>query len=44
MRACHARPREEVPDAAAWLEVRDERAGAGAPLGGGQAASGGGCR
>jgi len=31
VRACHMRPREEVPDAAAWLEVRDERAGAGAP-------------
>lgn len=31
VRACHVRPREEVPDAAAWLEVRDERAGADAP-------------
>lgn len=31
VRACHVRPREEVPDAAAWIEVRDERAGAGAP-------------
>lgn len=31
VRACHVRPREEVPDAAAWMEVLDERAGAGAP-------------
>ena len=25
LRACHARPPDEVPDAAAWLEVTDER-------------------
>jgi hypothetical protein len=31
VRACHVRPREEVPDAAAWIEVRDERAGQAAP-------------
>lgn len=31
VRACHARPRDEVPDAAAWIEVRDERAGPDAP-------------
>lgn len=28
LRACHARPADEVPDAAAWLEVSDERGGA----------------
>ena len=28
LRACHARPPDEVPDAAAWLEITDERAGA----------------
>lgn len=27
LRACHGRPADEVPDAAAWLEVRDERGG-----------------
>ena len=25
VRACHARPADEVPDAAAWLEVTDSR-------------------
>ncbi|UPY38140.1 DUF2155 domain-containing protein [Sediminicoccus sp. KRV36] len=29
LRACHARPPDEVPDAAAWLEVTDDRGGAG---------------
>ena len=29
VRACHARPPEEVPDAAAWLEISDSRAPAG---------------
>jgi hypothetical protein len=28
LRACHSRPPDEVPDAAAWLEVTDERVGA----------------
>lgn len=31
LRACHARPADEVPDAAAWMEVTDERSPAGAP-------------
>ncbi len=31
VRACHGRPSEEVPDAAAWMEITDERAGADAP-------------
>ncbi len=31
VRACHVRPREEVPDAAAWIEVRDDRAAPGSP-------------
>ena len=26
LRACHARPAEEVPDAAAWMEITDSRA------------------
>jgi hypothetical protein len=26
VRACHARPPDEVPDAAAWLEITDSRA------------------
>ena len=30
LRACHARPPDEVPDAAAWLEVTDERSAPGA--------------
>jgi hypothetical protein len=29
VRACNARPADEVPDAAAWLEVRDTRNDAG---------------
>ena len=29
LRACHTRPPDEVPDAAAWLEVSDERGGGG---------------
>ncbi len=29
LRACHARPPDEVPDAAAWLEVSDDRNPAG---------------
>jgi hypothetical protein len=31
VRACHARPPEEVPDAAAWMEITDSRAPAGGP-------------
>ncbi|GGG33629.1 hypothetical protein GCM10010964_21930 [Caldovatus sediminis] len=31
VRACHARPPEEVPDAAAWMEIADSRAPAGSP-------------
>jgi hypothetical protein len=31
VRACGARPPDEVPDAAAFLEIRDNRAGADAP-------------
>ncbi|HEV7265995.1 MAG TPA: DUF2155 domain-containing protein [Falsiroseomonas sp.] len=31
VRACNARPADEVPDAAAWLEIADERAAPGAP-------------
>jgi hypothetical protein len=31
LRACHARPPEEVPDAAAWMEVTDSLAPAGSP-------------
>ncbi|WP_431283497.1 DUF2155 domain-containing protein [Humitalea sp. 24SJ18S-53] len=31
VRACHARPAEDVPDAAAWLEITDERAAPDAP-------------
>lgn len=30
VRACHARPPDEVPDAAAWMEVVDDRAAPGA--------------
>lgn len=26
VRACHARPPDEVPDAAAWMEITDSRA------------------
>ncbi|WP_270938096.1 DUF2155 domain-containing protein [Falsiroseomonas oryzae] len=26
VRACHARPPDEVPDAAAWIEITDSRA------------------
>ena len=29
LRACNARPPDEVPDAAAWLEISDSRAAAG---------------
>jgi hypothetical protein len=29
VRACHARPPDEVPDAAAWMEITDSRAPAG---------------
>jgi hypothetical protein len=29
VQACNARPPDEVPDAAAWLEISDSRAGAG---------------
>lgn len=33
VRACHARPPDEVPDAAAWMEITDSRAPAnGAPV------------
>jgi hypothetical protein len=31
VRSCRARPPDEVPDAAAFLEIRDNRAGAEAP-------------
>ncbi len=31
LRACHARAPDEVPDAAAWMEITDARAEAGAP-------------
>jgi hypothetical protein len=31
VRACRARPADEVPDSAAFLEIRDSRAGDGAP-------------
>ncbi|MCS6890488.1 MAG: DUF2155 domain-containing protein [Rhodovarius sp.] len=31
VRACHARPPDEVPDAAVWLDIQDSRAPAGAP-------------
>jgi len=30
VRSCNARPPEEVPDAAAWMEITDSRAPAGA--------------
>ena len=30
LRACHGRPQDESPDAAAWLEVTDERSAPGA--------------
>ncbi len=29
LRACHARPADEVPDAAAFLDITDERGGGG---------------
>ncbi len=29
LRACNARPADEVPDAAAWMEITDSRAAAG---------------
>ena len=32
MRACNARPPDEVPDAAAYIEVRDDLLAANAPL------------
>jgi len=32
LRACHGRPPDEVPDAAAWLEVSDDRGPAGGPV------------
>jgi len=31
VRACHGRPPDEVPDAAAWMEITDSRAPAGSP-------------
>jgi hypothetical protein len=31
LRACHARPPDEVPDAAAWMEITDSLAAAGSP-------------
>lgn len=31
LRACHARPPDEVPDAAAWMEVTDSLSPAGSP-------------
>jgi hypothetical protein len=31
LRACYARPPDEVPDAAAWMEVTDSLSPAGAP-------------
>lgn len=31
LRACQARPADEVPDAAAWMEITDSRAAPGAP-------------
>lgn len=31
VRACNARPADEVPDAAAWMEITDSRAPAGSP-------------
>ncbi|RVT96772.1 DUF2155 domain-containing protein [Rhodovarius crocodyli] len=31
VRACNARPADEVPDAAAWLEITDSRAAQGSP-------------
>lgn len=30
VRACHGRPPDEVPDAAAWMEISDSRAAEGA--------------
>ena len=29
LRACHGRPQDEVPDAAAWMEITDSRAAPG---------------
>lgn len=31
VRACHARPADEVPDAAVWMQITDSRAPAGTP-------------
>ncbi|HWT09505.1 MAG TPA: DUF2155 domain-containing protein [Roseomonas sp.] len=31
LRSCQGRPPEEVPDAAAWMEITDSRAAAGSP-------------
>lgn len=31
LRACHGRPQDEVPDAAAWMEITDSRAAPGSP-------------
>lgn len=31
LRACHGRGADEVPDAAAWMEITDSRAPAGSP-------------
>lgn len=31
LRACHGRPQNEVPDAAAWIEITDSRAAPGSP-------------
>lgn len=31
MRACQGRPPDDVPDAAAWMEITDSRAAAGSP-------------
>ncbi len=31
LRACHGRPPDEVPDAAAWMEITDSRSPAGSP-------------
>lgn len=31
LRACHARPPDEVPDAAVWMEVTDSLSAAGSP-------------
>ena len=31
VRACHARPPDEVPDSAVWMQITDSRAPAGSP-------------